>query len=205
MESEVSDPKLLLSALQALDIESNKKDFEIRCEISKHGMKLLGHTKAFDVSCLCLLGPAIFKDYKLVEREGVVGGGGVDGSSGNQQQQRRRQESHDRTPLQRQGNQQQTYRQTPLQQNSQRRNEQGQRSQASRVASQSSQLPDNNAKRSSRSNPSSSVFDKERDDVRYQFGLPRSVLHDALKNHKGPTIKMHYDPDSRVFSIYGIS
>lgn len=67
MEAELANVGLLLAALSALDIEKNKnkKDFILRCEASEHGMKVMGHTKAYDVCCICVLGPAIFTKYNV--------------------------------------------------------------------------------------------------------------------------------------------
>lgn len=72
MESEIANIRLLLAALESLDIEKNKKEYQVKCEVSKHGIKLLGHTKAFDVSSVCFLGPAILKEYqyKWLEKNG---------------------------------------------------------------------------------------------------------------------------------------
>lgn len=63
MEAEIANVELLVSAIFALDIERNKKEFLVKCEIAREGIKLSGHTRPYDVSCVCYLEPAIFKYY----------------------------------------------------------------------------------------------------------------------------------------------
>lgn len=193
MESKINNVNLLLCALQAIDIERNKKEFEIKCEMSQNSVKLIGHTKALDVSCVCVLGPAIFREYRFIPSTITTASHHNyydchEGEGSDAQQKCRKEESQKNNNPRR---------------SSQSNHSTGQQVPKNAFDNYNDRLADPLVQK--RGLTTTTQQEQHPGVTRHQFVVSRSLFHDALKNQSKPIIELKYDPQKQEFSIIGKS
>lgn len=200
MEAVISNVSILLSALQSVDIDKDKKHFELKCSLSRNGMKLMGHTKPYDVSCVCLLSSGIFRDFRCFPEKGEettetaetaepTGAAGAAACLGNSKHTIYANSQNEEINTSR---------------NNLRNSQNSPQYSSNKFNNKNNENNNNNrnVNKNTNSTADAPVADND-DDKIYKFCIPRLSFHDAIKDQHSSIIKLRFDQDNRTLIIEG--